>query len=863
MLFYKWCFSTISWRYLRPTQYADMRKNILTLLRCFLFALIIAGIGSKTYAQAPPTYSSADIYLQLQKLNVLGSVLYIAAHPDDENTRLLAYLAKEKQYRTGYLSLTRGDGGQNLIGDEQGIELGLIRTQELLAARRIDGAEQFFSRAFDFGFCKTAKEAMDTWGHDKILSDVVWVIRKFQPDVIITRFPGDERAGHGHHQASNLLAVEAFAAAADPNKFPEQLQYVQPWQAKRILWNTFNFGTTNTTDSTQFKMDVGVYNNLLGKSYGEIASESRSQHKSQGFGVPRQRGQAMEFFKPLAGAPIQNNLMNDITTTWQRVAGGDEIQQQINQIIAGYSFEHPENSVASLTALYKTLVNGTAGYWQQQKAEEVKKLIIACSGIFAEATANAEYAVMGDSIKVQLFINKRNNAPVTLTAIKINEFDSSIQLALETNKNNSFYKTVATTNQATQPYWLAKPIEKGSYDVENQELIGKTESDGAYNAIFTFSVNGTLLPLKVPVKYKYTDPVKGELYEPVVNIAPVIVSAMPAVMLTNILPGNAATANPMMQVKYKANIKAADVKLSIHINQGTTVVYTKDTTVNFETGKTFTNSIAVKKIFRHSLSQQLTVDITTTIKGVSTVYSSFLRTIQYDHIPHINYTYRDNVKVINDTIKTTGKKIGYITGAGDKVPQALTQMGYNVTLLNEAAITPDNLKQFDAVIAGIRAYNTQDWLTGKYDILMAYIKAGGNYIVQYNTNNFISNVSDKIGPYPFTISRTRVTDENATVQIQIPKHSVLHYPNTIGDKDFTGWMQERSIYHAEKIDSRYETPFLMNDANEPASNGSLIIGKYGKGNFVYTGLVFFRELPAGVPGAYKIMANLIALPKTK
>src|SRR3954454_7323931 len=248
-------------------------------------------------AQTPPTYSSADIYLQIKKLNVLGSVLYVAAHPDDENTRLLAYFAKEKLYRTGYLSLTRGDGGQNLIGNEQGIELGLIRTQELLSARRIDGAEQFFSRAFDFGFSKSTEEALKIWNKEKILSDVVWVIRKFQPDVIITRFPGDERAGHGHHQASEILAKEAFIAAADSTKFPEQFKYgLRPWQAKRILWNTFNFGGNNTTSENQFKMDVGVYNSLLGKSYGEIASESRSQHKSQAFCIARQRGLTFEYF---------------------------------------------------------------------------------------------------------------------------------------------------------------------------------------------------------------------------------------------------------------------------------------------------------------------------------------------------------------------------------------------------------------------------------------------------------------------------------------------------------------------------------------------------------------------------------------
>src|SRR5437762_7006881 len=357
-----------------------MLRKVCLILSCALY------FAPYSFSQAPVTWTSSDMYLAIRKLNVLGSVLYLAAHPDDENTRLLAYFAKDKMYRTGYLSLTRGDGGQNLIGDEQGIELGLIRTQELLSARRIDGAEQFFSRAYDFGFCKTADEALKTWGHDKILSDVVWVIRKFQPDVIITRFPGDERAGHGHHAASSLLANEAFKAAADPNMFPEQLKLgVQPWQVKRILWNTFNFGSVNIKDSTQYKMDVGVYNTLLGKSYGEIASESRSQHKSQGFGVPRQRGQAFEYFETTVGHAPKNSLMDEVDTTWSR-AGNNEISSQVENILRTYNFENPENSVPALVNLYQTIQKLPAQYWEEKKLQEVKNLIVECSGLFAEAT---------------------------------------------------------------------------------------------------------------------------------------------------------------------------------------------------------------------------------------------------------------------------------------------------------------------------------------------------------------------------------------------------------------------------------------------------------------------------------------------
>ena len=312
--------------------------------------------GNLVSAQVSPSFNSADIYMQLQKLQVLGSVLYVAAHPDDENNGFLPYLAKEKLYRTAYLSLTRGDGGQNLIGSEQGIELGLIRSQELLAARRQDGAEQYFSRAFEFGFSKSVEEALRIWNKEKILADAVWVIRQYQPDVIIARFPGDARAGHGHHAASSIIASEAYTAAADPKRFPEQLKYgVQPWQAKRLLWNTFNFGGANTTSNDQFKLDVGGYNPLLGKSYGEIGGEARSMHKSQGEGRPRRRGASIEYFTTLGGEAPQTSLMDGVDISWNRIPGGKAIQEKINTIIANYQFNKPEASIEALVELYQAI----------------------------------------------------------------------------------------------------------------------------------------------------------------------------------------------------------------------------------------------------------------------------------------------------------------------------------------------------------------------------------------------------------------------------------------------------------------------------------------------------------------------------
>ena len=814
-------------------------------------------------AQSSQTLSSSDIYLQLKKLNVLGSVLYIAAHPDDENTRLLAYFAKEKQYRTGYLSLTRGDGGQNLIGDEQGIELGLIRTQELLAARKIDGAEQFFSRAFDFGFCKTATEALKTWYHDKILSDAVWVIRNFQPDVIITRFPPDARAGHGHHAASAIIAEEAFYAAADATKFPEQLLLgVQVWQAKRLLWNTFNFGGTNTTDSTQFTLDISAFNPFLGKGYGELSAESRSQHRSQGMGSLKQRGKSVEFFKRTAGDSLQVDLMDGVKTNWQRMNEENVLQQSINHIIHQYNFEHPEFSLDSLVALYKSIQRlNHQGKWCQTKLAAIKDLIIQCSGIFLEATTNNEYAVLGDSIQVNLSVIKRSNSNLQLTGISLDAFDTSIRAIIPINQTTGFIKKIAVqdTKGVTQPYWLVKPFNGGSFEIDDTLMTGSAENNAAFTARFTFDIGGIQLNVYRPVQFKTVDPVKGELYQPLVITKPVTLSLSPTVLLTHVKPGNTLTAHPQVAIQFKTNFSQNQLPVTLVLKQGTTNIFTKDTLIDALQGKVFNMSVAIENLVDKKLDNHITAELHVQFNGHTNTYSYFLRSIKYDHIPNVHYFYRDVVKLVPDEIKTVGKKIGYIMGAGDKVPQSLVQMGYEVKLLNEGDVTTSNLKQFDAIITGVRAYDVNAWLAARYSTLMKYIQDGGNLITQYNRSEKIMNGSIPIGPYPFTISSERVTEELSNVHVLLPLNKALNYPNKITESDFEGWVQERSTYQAKQFDTHFTAPLGMHDTGESESNGSLIIAKYGKGNFVYSGLVFFRQLPAGVPGAYRLFANLIAL----
>ncbi len=853
---------------------SNLRKQINSVLQCLsgkpnlrkqILLIFFVGFICDANAQTPKSYTSAEILLQLKKLNVLGSVLYVAAHPDDENTRLLAYLANEKLYRTGYLSLTRGDGGQNLIGDEQGVDLGLIRTQELLSARRIDGAEQFFSRAFDFGFSKSPEEAMKFWGHDKILGDVVWVIRKFRPDVIITRFPTTGEGGHGHHTASAILAGEAFDAAADPTKFPEQLKYVSVWQAKRLLWNTFNFGSTNTQSENQFKMECGDYNPILGKSYGEIAAASRSQHKSQGFGVPGQRGSVIEYFKTIKGEAPVNDLMDAVNIGWDRLLFGgqlisrlakeDNIENAVDKIIKSYSVEHPEKSIPLLVKLYSRIESVSDDYWREQKLNALKDLIQNCSGLFLEATTTTQYAVQGDSLKINMVVNNRSGANILSADAHLNDdyviFD---QLKKNTNAVQSYTMFIRPTAKITQPYWLQSPMDKGSFNVTDQQQIGKGESD-PFSVVFSMLIEGKEFKFTKPVRYKFTDPVKGELYQPVTILPRVELNYSSNVFLAiNNKPVEIGT-------RTKSNLPvASDYKV------------TKQTTSKI---KNSNNPFVFKSSAENKAGNESSTFSFTGVDGDyveeikleandgGRIYQQYKKNIEYDHIPSIVYFHDATAKLSKIDLKTEGNYVGYIPGAGDKIPEALVAMGYKVVTLKESDIKAANLKQFDAIVTGVRAYNTNEWMNNVYDDLMQYVNEGGVLLVQYNTSNQIGPVKAKISPYPFFISRNRITDEEAKVNFLLPNHPALNYPNKITEKDFDGWIQERSIYHAEKLDTAYRAILSMKDPGENEQNGSLIIANYGKGRFVYTGLVFFRELPAGVPGAYRLFANLIANSRAK
>lgn len=824
-----------------------MKKQFL------LLAIPLFGYISQ-YAQ-----NSADIIQGLKKLNTVGSVLYVAAHPDDENTRLLGYLANEKKLRTGYLSLTRGDGGQNLIGKEQGEPLGLIRTQELLAARRIDGAEQFFTRANDFGYSKNPEETFSIWNKDSILADVVLTIRRFKPDVIICRFPTTGEGGHGHHTASAMLALEAFDAAADPKRFPEQLKSVQIWQAKRIFWNTFNFGTTNTTAPNQLKIDVGVFNPLLGKGYGEIAAESRSCHKSQGFGSTKQRGSNTEYFKLLKGDSVKTDLFEDINSTWTKFKGQEKIQKSIEDCIKKYNPQSPENSVADLVAIYKQIQvldesNNQLKYWKQQKLKEAEALLLACSGLWIEASTADYIGISGQDAAITAQIVSRNKVTVKLNSIYYLQSDTTTALTLNPNELYTFKRKekLSSSLAFSNPYWLNQKHDIGLYTVTNSNLIGKPENESATKVVFNVSILDLNLKIERALVYKFTDPVKGEIYRPFEILPPATVNIPEKVFVfTDATPKT-------ISITVKANTANTNGKLELKGSAGWNITIKNP---EFKLVNKGDESIIEATIVADKNAKDGQLQASVLINNTS--YNKSIKRIEYDHIPYQFILSDAETGLVNIDLKKTGTTIGYIPGAGDDVPACLKQIGYNVTVLTDELLSNGNLSQYNAIVSGVRAYNTNDRLQIHYPKLMEYMKNGGNLIVQYNTNNRIGPVKANIGPYPFTISRDRVTDEKADVVFSNEKHSALNFPNQITQKDFDGWIQERGIYFATEIDKQYETIFSMKDPNEKPSDGSLIIGKYGKGNFVYTGLVFFRELPAGIPGAYRLFVNLLSLPENK
>ncbi|MFD3407612.1 PIG-L family deacetylase [Aquirufa sp. HETE-83D] len=800
--------------------------------------------------------TSAQLGEDLQKLRVLGSVLHVAAHPDDESTHMLTWFAQQQHWETNYFACTRGDGGQNLIGDEQGVPLGLIRTQELLAARRIDGANQYFSRAFDFGFSKSTDEALAFWNKQLILSDLVWVIRKTRPDIIFTRFPPDARAGHGHHSASAALAIEAYKAAADPKMFPEQLKKgVDVWQAKRLLWNTFRFpGSTgnSTISDSQFKVNIGDYLPFLGQSTGELAAFSRSQHKSQGFGFEVDRGRSTEYFATLGGEAPKEYLWDGVDASWNRV--NPNIDTLIIPIIKGYNPAKPYESISALISLKKSIQALPKSPWTQKKINEINAWVVNAAGIYLGATTSQGIVAVGEKLPIKTEFIVR--APIRVENVKIAfaGIDSTIKGTVEPYKKYPFNRSITASAPITQPYWIQETKATGYFNVSDQQKIGQAKVDPAYTAKAIFHIQGEEFAIERPVQELIIDPVKGEILQPIAVTPKTVFSLSSNVVL---LPkGSKVTKTTNLYITALAALKPG----KIEVKSGATVLANIPLKDGMKAGEKqeWPISFTEASVPLGKLSSNIQLHISSGTDNW--VDSLTLQTIEYPHIPTQRYFTPVNLSLLHIDFAKKGNRLGYIKGAGDKVPEALKQMGYEVDFLAEKDLTAANLQKYDVVLTGVRAYNTNDYWENGYPEIMKYIENGGNYVVQYNTASFLGPMKSSMSPYPLLVSRNRITKEEAKPEFLLPTHPLLNSPNKISENDFTDWIQERSIYTAETTDPHFEFPLGFSDPGESQNKGNIAVTKYGKGQFIYTGLVFFRELPAGVPGAYRLLANLLAKP---
>jgi LmbE family N-acetylglucosaminyl deacetylase len=794
----------------------------------------------------------------------------IAAHPDDENTALLAYFARGCKLRTGYLSLTRGEGGQNLIGTEQGDELGILRTQELLAARRIDGAEQFFTRAIDFGFTKTPQEAFEKWGHEKILSDVVWIIRRFQPDVIVLRFTGTARDGHGQHQASAVLGKEAFSAAADRKRFPEQLRWVQPWHAKRVVWNAFAFTKEQEAElakvPNKMMVDPGEYDPVLGHSYAEIAGMSRSMHRSQGMGAAERPGSAKNYLVMVAGEPATHGIFDGIDLTWNRIPGGSAVGQILKEAAASFDADHPAKIVPLLQRAKKLLAELHQPV-VDLKRRQLDETIALCSGLWLDATADKYGVVPGGELKFRVTALSRERVATQVESVNVDgiatatakDGDSSA-LPFNEPKIFSLGVTIPGTEPFSQPYWLREPKQGETYTVADQLLIGLPENPPLFQAHFHLRIESQDVEVNRPVLYRYIERAQGELTRPVVVEPPVALQWTQTALL---FP--TATARSV-ELQVKTNVPNASGALRIQAPAGWTVTPAAQDFRLSEAGLEASWSFRVTP---PSGDDKAVLQASATV-GNRTI-SVGMETISYPHIPTQVLFPPVKTELVRADVQLLAKTIGYVMGAGDEVPEALRQLGADVVLLSPSDLAHGNLERFDAIVTGVRAYNTRQDLRANEERLLEYVKGGGTLVVQYNfpalggpgaDPNAVDPNLARIGPYPITEGLDRVTVEDAPVHLPNPSSPLLHKPNEITPSDFAGWIQERGLYFASKWDSHYQPLFEAHDPGEKPLLGGTLYTRYGKGAYVFTAFSWFRELPAGVPGAFRIFANLLSAGKT-
>ena len=867
-------------------------RRLLTSLAAAVALAFCALVLPRAYAdpRPPGPLNAAELRVALRRLQVTGSVLYVGAHPDDDNTSLLACLARGRLLRAAYLSLTRGDGGQNILGGEQGDALGVLRTQELLASRRLDGAEQYFTRALDYGFSKSSDEALAIWGHERILADVVWVIRRFRPDVIVDRFGTDASGGHGHHTAAAILTGEAFRAAADSTRFPEQLKYVTTWQAKRLVWNRFASGPAGQTPGPEQRvtLDAGAYDPALGLSYPEIGGRARSLNRSQGTGTRERRGPVLESFVHRDGEPAERDLLDGVDPGWSRVGGGATVEGLLRDAERQFDPDHPSAILPILVRAHAAMAALPRDPLVSRKLRELEDVMRSCAGLWLEAIAQTPTVSPGDSLRVTFTAINRSPSPFALARIELPFgarafYAAGAAPAATPGPPGSPPAPVAADSSApadrtprplpanqpvvavgsillptdlpfTQPDWLRERPLAGSFQIADPRRIAEAENAPAVAARATVDFAGEPVTFEVPVVYRWTDRVYGDRYRDLEVLPPVTCRFDQGVYLFAQPPPRKARL-PVQIVR--------EVRLAVQSTRGPVTGVARLLPPAGWRAEPAEIPVTLAAGAEEILSFRVTAGgraeaetLRAEVEAGGRTYSSRLERIDYPHVPIQALLSPCEANLVHVDLERRGEQIAYLMGPGDDVPVALRQMGFRVTLLDDDEVESADLSRFSCVVAGVRAYNTRPRLRVLEPRLLDYVKNGGRLVVQYCTPE--DALKDRLGPWPLTISRDRVAVEEAEMRFLAPAHPLLNVPNQITARDFGGWVQERGLSYANPWDPRYDAVLSANDPGEPPRDGGLLYTKYGQGVFIYTGLAFFRQLPAGVPGAWRLFANLVS-----
>lgn len=830
-----------------------------------------------------------------QLLRGLGSVkrvLVIGAHPDDEDTSLLTALVRGIGADAAYLALNRGEGGQNLIGPELGVGLGLLRTEELLAARRLDGAEQFFSRAYDFGYSKSAEETFRFWPRDSLLADVVYVVRQFRPQVVVTIFTGARRDGHGQHQVAGILAREAFDAAGDPDRFPEQLaEGLQPWTPQKLYRST-RFDIASTT----LAVETGTLDMLYGRSYHQIAMASRSQHRSQDMGRIESLGPRRTNLQLLVSRVAQGpsgsetSIFDGVDTTLvglsSSVASG-EIRAALAARLAEYGAHlksargalgsgPPERVVEGLS-LALAVLRSTADLAEAAGPEaEILRLVLGeneaeletalgeAAGVIVDVFSDDDLLVAGQGLEVEVQVWNGGDAAVALDALSVKApADWRVEplepvkadLAAGTLTSFRFELTVGNDSELTAPYFLRSP-QVGAVYSWPADMSVRTRPFGPplVEAEVKLSIAGQSIVRSVAAVYRFADQATGEVRRPLRVVPAIGVEVVPR---TAVWPlGSDKDRTFSVGLRGEAPLGASG-RVWLDVPAGWTVTPAEAAFELPGAGRATTVDFLVNAAPQPGSGRYEAKAVVETAAGqrFEVGYSN----IDYPHISR-QILFRDAVAHIEafDLEIDKGLRVAYVPGAGDAVADAIQSMGLTVAILDDRAVASGDLAAYDVVVLGIRSYETNPVLLASNDRILDWVRAGGTLIVQYQQYGYFDG---DYAPYALSARRPhdRVSHEDAQVRVLLPGHPVFNEPNAVDSDDFGGWVHERGLYFASEWDDRYQALLETADPGESPKPGGLLVAEYGGGLYVYTGLSLFRQLPAGVPGAYRLLANLLSL----